>query len=64
LKLMKQGSRYNLAIPAKLAYGPQGRPGIPPNSTLLFDVELLEVKAGPPPGAAPAAPAPAGKKKK
>ncbi len=48
LKLMKQGSRYNLAIPAKLAYGPQGRPGIPPNSTLLFDVELIDVKAGAP----------------
>jgi FKBP-type peptidyl-prolyl cis-trans isomerase len=45
LKLMKAGSTYKLAIPARLAYGPQGRPGIPPNSPLLFDVELLEVKA-------------------
>jgi FKBP-type peptidyl-prolyl cis-trans isomerase len=61
LKMMKPGAQYNLAIPAKLAYGPQGRPGIPPNSTLLFDVELLEVKGA----AAPAAPAPTtgGKKK-
>lgn len=59
LKLMKVGSRCNLAIPAKLAYGPQGRPGIPPNSVLLFDVELLDVKAAP----AAAAPA-AGKGKK
>jgi FKBP-type peptidyl-prolyl cis-trans isomerase len=58
LKLMKKGAHYNLAIPAKLAYGPQGRPGIPPNSTLLFDVELLDIKA------APAAPAEKGKKKK
>lgn len=48
LKLMKPGAQYNLAIPAKLAYGPQGRPGIPPNSVLLFDVELLEVKAAAP----------------
>lgn len=45
LKLMKPGASWKLAIPAKLAYGPQGRPGIPPNSTLQFDVELLEVKA-------------------
>lgn len=58
LKLMKAGAQYKLAIPAKLAYGPQGRPGIPPNSPLLFDVELIEVKAAP----APAAPA-GGKKK-
>lgn len=47
LKLMKEGAQYKLAIPAKLAYGPQGRPGIPANSTLLFDVELIEVKAQP-----------------
>ncbi|RYZ75699.1 MAG: FKBP-type peptidyl-prolyl cis-trans isomerase [Proteobacteria bacterium] len=44
LKMMKPGAQWKLAIPAKLAYGPQGRPGIPPNSTLQFDVELLEVK--------------------
>ena len=47
LKLMKEGAQYKLAIPAKLAYGPQGRPGIPANSTLLFDVELMEVKSQP-----------------
>lgn len=45
LKMMKPGAQYKLAIPAKLAYGPQGRPGIPANSVLLFDVELMEVKA-------------------
>lgn len=44
LKLMKEGSKYKLTIPSDLAYGPMGRPGIPPNSVLLFDVELLEVK--------------------
>ena len=64
LKLMKQGSRYNLAIPAKLAYGPQGRPGIPPNSTLLFDVELIDVKAGGAAAAMPGAPGEKGAKKK
>jgi FKBP-type peptidyl-prolyl cis-trans isomerase len=45
LLLMKEGSKYKLVIPSDLAYGPSGRPGIPPNSVLLFDVELLEVKA-------------------
>lgn len=54
LQLMKEGSKYKLTIPADLAYGPMGRPGIPPNSVLLFDVELIEVKktasAAPTPG--------------
>jgi FKBP-type peptidyl-prolyl cis-trans isomerase len=59
LKLMKEGSKYKLTIPADLAYGPMGRPGIPPNSVLLFDVELLEVKKA----QASAAPAKPGKKK-
>ncbi len=49
LKMMKAGSQVKLAIPPHLAYGPQQRPGIPANSTLLFDVELLEVKPMPTP---------------
>ncbi len=53
LKLMKPGAQYKLAIPANLAYGSQGRPGIPANSVLLFDVELIEVKPAPAPPAAP-----------
>lgn len=46
LQLMPQGSKWELYIPADLAYGPGGNGPIPPNSTLTFEVELLEVKAG------------------
>jgi FKBP-type peptidyl-prolyl cis-trans isomerase FkpA/FKBP-type peptidyl-prolyl cis-trans isomerase FklB len=45
LQLMKAGAKYQLFIPPDLAYGKEGRPGIPPNSVLIFEVELMDVKA-------------------
>ncbi len=41
---VKKGGKITLVIPPKLAYGQASMPGIPANSTLVFDVELLDIK--------------------
>jgi hypothetical protein len=41
---MRVGDKRKLVIPPQMAYGSQALPGIPPNSTLEFDVELVDVK--------------------
>ena len=45
IALMPVGSKYKFWIPAKLGYGEKGTPGgpIPPNATLVFEVELLDI---------------------
>jgi FKBP-type peptidyl-prolyl cis-trans isomerase len=68
LQKIAKGGKIRLYVPPDLAYGDDIRPGIPPSSTLVFEVEILDIK--PTPIAAPAGdtsatpatpPAPAGK---
>jgi FKBP-type peptidyl-prolyl cis-trans isomerase FklB len=45
LQLMPVGSKWQLFVPAELAYGDRGAGGqIPPNATLIFEVELLSIQ--------------------
>lgn len=56
LERMKVGSKWQLFIPASLAYGDSAPPGIEPGSTLIFDMELLSVEHAKPVSMAPPGP--------
>ena len=65
LQLMKTGGKYQFFIPADLAYGQrQMGPDIPPNSTLIFEVELKNVQTAPPETSPAAGTSPTPKDKK
>jgi FKBP-type peptidyl-prolyl cis-trans isomerase len=54
---MRAAGKRLLVIPPDKAYGAQSpTPKIPPNSTLVFEVSIIKILAGPPPAAAPAKP--------
>jgi FKBP-type peptidyl-prolyl cis-trans isomerase len=55
IQKVNKGGKIKLYVPPQLAYGDEGNQGIPPSSTLIFEVELLDIKGGAP--AAPAMPA-------
>ena len=61
IQKVTKGGKIKLYVPPHLAYGDDGRPGIPPGSTLIFDVELLDIKAAAAPAPAPAPAQPAKK---
>ena len=65
LQKIAKGGKIRLYIPPDLAFGDEPHQGIPPASTLVFDVEITDIKPTPPAPAAPAAadapPAPTGK---
>jgi FKBP-type peptidyl-prolyl cis-trans isomerase FklB len=59
LVMMKPGAKWQLFIPPELAYGARGQPKIPPNSLLIFEVNVISAEAaGAPPKAPPGTPPP------
>jgi FKBP-type peptidyl-prolyl cis-trans isomerase len=62
LQKVNKGGKIKLYVPPSLAYGDDARGNIPPSSTLIFEIDLLDIKASAPAPAMPGAPAaPAGK---
>lgn len=49
IMMLPKGTQATLIIPADLAYGSTQRPGIPANSDLVFDVEIMDIQPGPKP---------------
>ena len=45
ISLMKEGDKWQVFIDPTMAYGEEGRPGIPSNSILIFEIELLAIDA-------------------
>lgn len=62
LQMMKTGSKWKLFVPSNLGYGEQSPPNIPPNSTLIYEMELVDIKAKTPfiPTTTPMKPGPPG----
>lgn len=61
LQKISKGGKVKLYVPPQLAYGDDGRPGIPPASTLVFEIEILDLKPTPAPTTPPAVAAEPGK---
>ena len=47
LSLMKEGDEWELAVPSALGYGPNRAGNVPPNQTLIFDMQLIAAKPKP-----------------
>ena len=57
LQKVNKGGKIKLYVPPQLAYGDDARGNIPPSSTLIFEIDLLDIKASAPAPVAPPAPA-------
>jgi len=62
IQKINKGGKIKLYVPSALAYGEEGNQGIPPSSALIFEVELLDIKAPAPAATAPVAGKPEAKK--
>ncbi len=56
LRLMKKGGKATFYVPPHLGYGERGRQKMPPNSVLIFETELVDIKPAPPPRQMPGRP--------